>query len=112
MKPVIWLGDSLQRLRSFPADARSDIGYQLQLVQTGDPPTDFRPMPQVGQGVMEIRVHAGSEYRVLYVARFAEAVYVLHSFVKKTQTTRKSDLNLASERYRAAVRTRSRKENP
>jgi phage-related protein len=111
MKPIIWIGDSLHRLRSFPADARSDAGYQLQLVQTGDPPADFRPMPQVGPGTMEIRVHTGTEYRVLYVARFAEAVYVLHSFAKKTRTTRQSDLDLARQRYRIMLENRKHEDH-
>jgi phage-related protein len=66
-------------------------------------PTDFRPMPDVGPGAMEIRVHAGSEYRVFYVARFEEAVYVLHCFQKKTQKTRDADIELGRRRYRAAM---------
>ena len=53
-------------------------------------------MPEVGSGVMEIRLHGHNEFRVFYVARFAEAVYVLHCFVKKTQATRKADIDLAS----------------
>jgi len=90
------MGDSLARLRKAPADIRSDAGYQLELVQRGEPPADFRPMPDVGSGVMEIRLHGGNEYRVFYVARFEEAVYVLHCFVNKTKATRKADLDMAS----------------
>ena len=88
-----FLGDSLQSLRAFPEDARSDAGYQLDKVQRGEKPDDFKPMPAVGKGVEEIRVTDESgAYRVIYVARRAEAVYVLHAFQKKTQAT--------SRRYR------------
>jgi phage-related protein/predicted XRE-type DNA-binding protein len=86
VKPIVWLGDSLVRLRAAKVDIRSDAGYQLDLVQRGEPPTDFRPMPDVGSGVVEIRVRDGNEFRVFYVARFNEAVYVLHCFVKKTES--------------------------
>ena len=72
-KPIAWLGDSLARLRAAPADIRSDAGYQLDLVQRGETPADFKPMPDFGSGVMEIR---------------------LHCFVKKTQVTRKADIDL------------------
>jgi phage-related protein len=54
----------------------------------------------IGAGVMEIRIHAGSEYRVFYVATLRDAVHVLHAFVKKTQKTRQSDIKLAATRYR------------
>jgi phage-related protein len=74
LKPIAWLGDSLARLRAAPADIRSDAGYQLDLVQRGEAPADFRPMADVGSGVMEIRLHGDNEYRVFYVARFEEAI--------------------------------------
>lgn len=69
LKPIAWLGDSLARLRAAPADIRSEAGYQLDLVQRGGNPADFKPMPDVGSGVMEIRLHGDNEYRVFYVAR-------------------------------------------
>ena len=75
------MGDSLERLRQASEDVRSDAGYQLGLVQRGGMPTDFRTMPDVGPGVVEIRLHGASEFRVFYIARFEEAVYVLHCFV-------------------------------
>lgn len=103
------MGDSRARLQSASADVRSDIGYQLDLVQRGEMPEDFRPMPDIGSGAMEIRIHAGGEYRVFYVARYAEAVYVLHCFVKKTQTTRKADLDLGRKRYAALIEARKSK---
>lgn len=106
LKPIMWLGDSLARLRSAPADIRSDAGYQLDLVQRGESPADFRPMPGVGPGVMEIRLHGDNEFRVFYVARFDEAVCVLHCFVKKTQATRKADIDLGKRRYGALLDSR------
>lgn len=106
MKRVAWLGDSLARLRAAPADIRSDAGYQLDLVQRGEVPADFRPMPDIGPGVMEIRLHGENEYRVFYVARFEEAVYVLHCFVKKTRATRKAEVDMGRQRYRALLEAR------
>ena len=69
-------------------------------------PADFRPMPDVGPGVMEIRLHGATEFRVFYVARFEEAVYVLHCFSKKTQATRRADLSVGKQRYSALLRMR------
>jgi phage-related protein len=98
---VCFLGDSLKSIRDFPDDARHDVGYQLDKVQRGDQPEDFKPMPGIGKGVEEIRVSEPSgAYRVIYVARRAEAVYVLHAFQKKTQATSKKDLELARDRFR------------
>lgn len=105
-KPVVWLGDSLSRLRAASAEIRSDAGYQLDLVQRGEMPADFRPMPDVGPGVMEIRVHGENEFRVFYVARLREAVYVLHCFVKKTRGTKKADIELGKRRYAALLELR------
>ena len=109
MKPLAWLCDSLARLRAAPANIRSDAGYQLDLVQRGETPADFKPMPEVGSGVMEIRLHGDNEFRVFYVARFEEAVYVLHCFVKKTQATRKADIDLGKRRYSALLEARKSK---
>jgi phage-related protein len=99
MKPVRFLGDSLC-LRDFPEDVRHDAGYQLDKVQREDQPGDFKPMPLVGKGVEEIRVTDESgAYRVIYVARRAEAVYVLHAFQKKTQATPRRDIEIARTRF-------------
>ena len=96
MKSIRFLGDSLKRLREFPDDARQDAGYQLDKVQRGEKPDDFKPMPSIGQGVEEIRIwdEAGT-FRVIYAARVGETVVVLHAFQKKTQTTSKRDIELA-----------------
>jgi phage-related protein len=104
MRPLRFLGDSLQRLRDFPEGARHDAGYQLDKVQRGDPPDDFKPMPAIGKGVEEIRVlDSSGAYRVIYLARRAEAVYVLHAFHKKTQATSRNDLAIARGRFRQVL---------
>lgn len=108
MKPVRFLGDSLERLREFPEDARCDAGFQLEQVQRGDQPDDFKPMPSIGKGVEEIRARQNSGiYRVIYTARLADAVYVLHAFQKKTQATSKRDVEIARERFAQLRRERA-----
>ena len=100
MRPVCFLGDSLKSIRDFPEDARHDVGYQLDKVQRGDQPEDFKPMSGIGKGVEEIRISEPSgAYRVIYVARRVEVVYVLHAFQKKTQATPKKDLEIAKQRF-------------
>ena len=105
MKLIVFLGSSLDDLRSFPADVRRQAGYQLDRVQRGLDPDDWRPMPSIGAGVREIRVRerAGA-FRVIYVATFADAVYVLHAFQKKTRQTAKRDLDLAASRLQQQLR--------
>ena len=105
MKSIVFLGSSLDDLRGFPADARRQAGYQLDRVQRGLDPDDWRPMPSIGAGVREIRVRerAGA-FRVIYVATFADAVYVLHAFQKKTGQTAKRDLDLAASRLQQQLR--------
>jgi phage-related protein len=100
MKLLEFVGSSLDDLREFPAEARRAAGFELGFVQRGLDPTDWKPMSKVGAGVREIRIHVLGEWRVLYVAKFAEAVYVLHAFQKKTQKTRGEDIKLARTRYR------------
>jgi phage-related protein len=105
MKPVRFLGDSLKCLREFPEDARQDVGYQLDKVQRGHQPDDFKPMPSIGRGVEELRVWDESgTYRVVDTARVAEAVYVLHAFQKKTQATSQRDVDVAKARYNELMR--------
>jgi phage-related protein len=107
MKPVQFLGDSLQCLRDFPVDARQDAGYQLDKVQRGLQPDDFKPMPTIGRGVEEIRIRDDSGiYRVIYTARLAGAVLVLHAFEKKTQRTSQRDIEIAKARFREMMRDR------
>ena len=100
MKPVRFLGDSLKRLREFPKDVRQDAGRQLDRVQRGRQPDDFKPMPSIGRGVEEIRVRDDADaFRVIYTARLADAVYVLHAFQKKTRATSKRDIDIAKARF-------------
>ncbi|ANN91273.1 type II toxin-antitoxin system RelE/ParE family toxin [Legionella pneumophila serogroup 1] len=107
MKPIRFLGDSLTHLREFDADAKQDAGYQLDKVQRGEQPDDFKPMPSIGKGVEEIRIWDESgTYRVIYTARLADAVYVLHAFQKKTQTTAKRDIDLAKVRFAELMRSK------
>ena len=101
MKPVEFLGSSYDDLRSFPKEVRRALGLELRKVQSGEPPSDFKPMPAVGKGVYEIRVRLNGAWRLMYVARFADAVWVLHAFQKKTQKTTKQDLSVAQQRYRS-----------
>ena len=101
LKPVEFRGSALDDLRAFPQAARREAGHQLDQVQHGREPDDWKPMNTVGRGVREIRIRdAAGAFRVLYVAKFDDAVYVLHCFQKKTQKTSKADLNLAAQRYR------------
>ncbi|WP_292532376.1 type II toxin-antitoxin system RelE/ParE family toxin [Methylocystis sp.] len=94
-------GSALDDLRAFPVSARREAGHQLDFVQHGAQPDDWKPMPTIGRGVREIRIRdAAGAFRVIYVAKFADAVYVLHCFQKKTQKTSKADIDLAVKRYR------------
>jgi phage-related protein len=107
MKPVLFLGNSLQCLRDFPVNARQDAGYQLDKVQRGLQPDDFKPMPKIAKGVEEIRIRDDSGiYRVIYPARFADAVFVLHAFQTKTQRTSRRDIEIASARFREMMKDR------
>lgn len=107
MKPIRFLGNALKCLRDFPDEARQDAGYQLDKLQRGGQPDDFKPLPSIGKGVEEIRIwdDAGT-YRVIYTAHMADAVVVLHAFQKKTQTTSKRDLETARERFAQLVKGR------
>lgn len=87
-------------IRDFPADARRQAGFELDAVQRGLEPSDWKPMASVGTGVREIRIHVLGEWRVIYVAKLADAIYVLHAFQKKTRRTRHEDIELARRRYR------------
>ncbi|WJR67781.1 type II toxin-antitoxin system RelE/ParE family toxin [Neorhizobium sp. CSC1952] len=101
MRPLVFLGDALECLRDFPEAARRQAGVQLHKVQLGLEPSDWKPMATIGLGVREIRIRdeAGA-FRVIYVTRIEDAVYVLHAFQKKTQQTAKRDLDLAAARLR------------
>jgi phage-related protein len=104
VKLIVFLGDSLVRLRAFPERARREAGFQLDRVQRGLDPADWKPMKTVGAGVREIRVRDAGAFRVIYLAALPEAVYVLHAFRKKTQRTSPRDLELARSRLRELKR--------
>lgn len=101
MKKIIFLGDSLEQLRDFPPDARSEGGYQLREVQKGNNPSDWKPMKTIGAGVREIRItEASGAFRILFVASLKEQVVVLHAFQKKARQTPQRDIDLAARRLR------------
>ena len=100
MKPLHFVGSSREDLRELPESVRETAGQQVFKVQQGKEPDDWKPMPTVGAGVQEIRVWDESgTYRMLYVAKFEEAVYLLHVFEKRSQKTAKGDIQLAKSRY-------------
>ena len=110
-KPIDWRGSSLKNIRDdniFSSNARKEAGHQLSLVQVGLDPEDWRPYDVVGPGTKEIRINVDDgSFRVMYVAKFPEAVYVLHCFKKKTSTTTIRDKGIAEARYRAVIQERN-----
>lgn len=100
MKVLKFIGSSQTDLAAFPEDAKREAGFDLWQVQLGLMPKDFKPMPTVGAGAYEVRVKVKGQWRVIYVAKHADAVYVLHCFHKTTQKTAKSDIDLAAARYK------------
>ena len=100
-KAIDWRGSSLDDLREFPETARKLAGYELRKLQRGEIPDDWRPFPEVGPGANEIHIDCPDGWsRVMYVTKFEEAVYVLHSFQKKTRKTNRGDVEIARRRYR------------
>jgi phage-related protein len=101
MKPVDFCGDSLDALRAFPESAKREAGFQIDKVQCGQEPDDCKPMASIGAGVKEIRIwdEAGT-FRVIYLAKLADAVFVLHCFQKKTEQTSEKDIRLARKRFK------------
>lgn len=101
MKKVKFLGDTQAVIRSFPVDAKQEAGFQLDRVQRGQDPDDWKPMKSVGPGVREIRIReASGAFRVIYLASIEDLVLVLHAFQKKTQKTETKDLDLAAARLK------------
>lgn len=109
-KPVEWIGRSRAELLSFPRQAVHEAGFNLGRVQAGKDPEDWKTMESIGPGACEIRVRSADggsvQHRVVYVARFPEAVYVLHAFEKKTQATSQHNLDVARARYAQMLRER------
>ena len=106
-KEIRWVGSAYDDLLDFPDDARRQAGFQLGKVQAGVEPNDWKSFDEVGAGTREIRIRdASGAFRVMYVAKFEDAIYVLHCFQKKTQVTSKQDKAIAGARYRAVVSAR------
>jgi phage-related protein len=99
-KVIQFIGTSQKDIRSFPDSAKRAIGYQLQRVQLGLDPMDWKPFPTIGQGVREIRIRQDGQYRVFYLMQLEQTIYVLHAFHKKSQKTPKSDVALATSRFK------------
>lgn len=103
-KEIRWMGTAYQDILEFPSEPRKEAGFQLGKVQAGLEPENWKPFDEIGSGTKEIRIRESSGiYRVLYVAKFEEAVYVLHCFQKKTEATTKHDKAIAETRYRAIL---------
>ena len=106
MKPVVWLGDTLPTLRACPQDVQDEVGYALYLAQIGEKYAGAKPLKGIGPGVLEVIAdHRGDTYRAVYTVRFAERVYVLHVFQKKSKhgrATPKKEMDLIRARLRAA----------
>jgi phage-related protein len=115
-KKLEWVGAARRELLAFPPLARREAGANLRLVQGGFAPEDWKPMPGVGPGACEIRVRSfdggATQHRVVYVAKFPEAIYVLHAFDKKTEQTPLHNLKLAAARYRQLVAQRDSADQP
>jgi phage-related protein len=110
---LAWLGDSQAALRRFPKDVRKDLGYALRQVQLGQMPPDSKPLKTVGPGVYELRDQdERAWYRVFYLKKIADMVYVLHCFEKRTAQTEKKDIDLAKERLKRLLEEQRAKAKP
>ncbi|MBN3756972.1 type II toxin-antitoxin system RelE/ParE family toxin [Paraburkholderia sp. Tr-20389] len=107
-KEIRWVGSSYDDLLAFPEEPRRRAGFQLAKVQAGLDPDNWKAFDIVGAGTREIRVNEPEgAFRVMYVAKFVEAVYVLHCFDKKSQATSRRDREIAEARYRAVANVRN-----
>lgn len=105
-KPLEWLGSSKEDLMDFPVEVQRKAGFEPRSIQQGDIASDFKSMPIVGKGVEEIRIRTQDTYRVFYIAKFEEAIYVLHVFQKKTQKTSPKDIEKGQQRYQNLLQHR------
>lgn len=107
MRPIAWMGSAFDDLLDFPVEIRRDAGYQLHRLQAGLEAADWKPIPAVGKGVAEIRLRDGTgAYRIIYLARYEDAVFILHCFKKKTQRTSGQDKYIAKARFQAVLDAR------
>ena len=113
-KPVVWLGDTLRRLKAFPSGVQDEIGYALYLAQRGEKHVSAKPLKGLGPGVLEIvSDHRGDTFRAVYTVRLGERVFVLHAFEKKSKrgiATRQADIDLIKRRLKLAVEISEAKE--
>lgn len=107
MKQLLWVGNSYKVVTAFPKAVKQAAGFQLHLIQQGKDPDDWKPMPSIGAGVREVRVHVDGAHRIIYLAKFEEGVYILHAFQKKTQRTARKDLDIAKARFREVIQHRT-----
>lgn len=114
LKPVIWLGDSLRELKTFPAPVQDEMGYAIYLAQRGDKHVSAKPLKGLGSGVLEVvSDHRGDTFRSVYTVRLAERVFVLHAFQKKSKSgiaTPKSEIELIKQRLKQAIEISKKKE--
>ncbi|MCU6667675.1 type II toxin-antitoxin system RelE/ParE family toxin [Enterobacteriaceae bacterium H4N4] len=104
LRPIAWVGSAFDDLRCFPEEVRKDAGYQLHRLQAGLEAADWKPMPELGRGVEEVRLRGYSgAFRIIYLARFEQAVYILHCFMKKTQRTSGHDKRIAKVRFQSVM---------
>lgn len=105
-KPIVWVGSTIHDMRRCPAEVQKEAGAELRTLQRGGMPSDWKPMPTVGQGVGEIRISTETEHRIFFVARFHEAIYIVHVFEKRSRKTPVRDIELGRARFRALIRSR------
>ena len=114
LKPVVWLGDSLRELKTFPAAVQDEMGYAIYLAQCGQKHVSAKPLKGLGSGVLEVvSDHRGDTFRSVYTVRFADRVFVLHAFQKKSKSgvaTPKADIDLIKQRLQQAVELSRKKE--
>ncbi len=107
-KPVRFMSATLRSIKEFPQLARTLAGRELRLIQQGAMPEDWKPMPSVGPGAIEIRIHQPHQHRVIYIAKFPEAIYVLNAFEKKTKKTPQPEIDKARKAYAEMLKERKR----
>ena len=114
-KPVIWLGDTLATLRACPQDVQDEVGYALYLAQIGENTRARSLSRDSAPGVLEVVAdHRGDTYRAVYTVRFAERVYVLHVFQKKSKkgiATPQSEIDLVQQRLKRAAELDQKREH-
>ena len=103
---MVWEGDSRDVLQAFPEGVRQNLGFQLWQLQRGERPSDYRPLPSIGKSVFELRDQdERAWYRVVYLSRISDVIYVLHCFEKRSREMSKRDFEKAKQRLKA-VRAR------